>query len=365
MVDERPFSPDWVSAPGETIAALLKERGVTPDDFAVSLHKPRTEVDGLLSGQTAITPDVASLLAAVLGASIAFWLGRERRYREGLERLQVRAAEAASAGWLSQIPVSDMVRLGWLPARADHVTTAAAALQFFGVPDVASWQRRYQDVLQAIAFRTSPTFESLPGAVAAWLRQGEHLAASIRCEPWDAERLRSALPAIRALTREKDPQVFLPELTRLCAECGVAVVVLRAPKSCKASGATKFITPQKPLLMLSFRYLSDDHFWFTFFHEAGHLLLHGDRVLFLEGDDRLSTAEEEEANAFAASTLVPADRVQEMVSLPADGVKVVRFAKSVGISPGIVVGQLQHRGVLRRNQLNNLKRRYEWVSEGE
>jgi Zn-dependent peptidase ImmA (M78 family) len=140
-------------------------------------------------------------------------------------------------------------------------------------------------------------------------------------------------------------------------------VVLRAPKKCRASGASRFLSPGRPLLMLSFRYLSDDHLWFTFFHEAGHLLLHADRCLFLEGDDRLTTAEEEEANAFAANTLIPPEHQPEMLRLRAEGIPVVRFAKKVGIAPGIVVGQLQHLKRIGNHQLNNLKRRYQWVED--
>jgi plasmid maintenance system antidote protein VapI/Zn-dependent peptidase ImmA (M78 family) len=354
-----------VSPPGETIATILRERGVTAEQFAATLQRTKHEVEDLLGGRLEISPDMAGLLAAVLGASVAFWLNREGRYRSDLARLRGVASRPDSLGWLAEVPVKEMVKYGWVEPASDQVTMAAALLRFFGVATVESWREAYSDVLQAVAFRTSPMFESLPGAVAAWLRQGELAAAGIACESWDPARLRGQLPALRALTREKDPGVFLPELVRLCAECGVAVVALRAPKSCKASGATKFITPTKPLLLLSFRYLSDDHFWFTFFHEVAHLLLHGDDYLFLEGDDLLSTKEEEEANTFSAETLIPPEFLAEMLRLPADGVKVMRFAKRVGVSPGIVVGQLQHRGRLRWNQLDNLKRRYQWAEGDE
>ena len=111
--------------------------------------------------------------------------------------------------------------------------------------------------------------------------------------------------------------------------------------------------------MLSFRYLTDDHFWFTFFHESGHLLLHNKR-LFLEGAETPDTAEELEANEFAARTLVPLSFYSEMLSLPTANLEVIRFARRTGVSPGIIVGQLQHEGRLPRNWLNGLKRRYRW-----
>src|SRR5207244_4593556 len=143
----------------------------------------------------------------------------------------------------ADVPVEDMLGLGGLKSLAAPVALAADVLRFFGVPSVASWRSVYHDALRPVAFRTSSTFESQPGAIAAWLRQGEHEAASIRCERWDPDKFKEQLQVIRGLTRERDPQVFLPELRRLFAECGVAVVALRAPKKCRARGASRFPSP--------------------------------------------------------------------------------------------------------------------------
>jgi HTH-type transcriptional regulator / antitoxin HigA len=296
----------------------------------------------------------------VLGASVTYWTKRELRYRQDVERLRQEASRAVSLNWLDQVPVKDMIRCGWVKAAADPATLAMSVLQFFGVSSVESWRSIYREALNPVAFRTSLTFESQPGALAAWLRQGELAASAIRCEVWDPERFRNQLAVIRELTREKDPKVFLPKLTRLCAACGVAVVALRAPDKCRASGVSRFLAPTRPLLMLSFRYLADDQLWFTFFHEAGHLLLHADKYLFLEGDDRLTTTEEEEANTFAANILIPPQYHAELLRLQPHGIPVMRFARMVGVSPGIVVGQLLHLGRIGPHQLNNLKRRYEW-----
>jgi Zn-dependent peptidase ImmA (M78 family) len=158
----------------------------------------------------------------------------------------------------------------------------------------------------------------------------------------------------------KDPQIFIPKLRRISAESGVGVAVVRAPTGCRASGATRFLSDEKALLLLSFRYLTDDHFWFTFFHEAGHLILHG-RKLFLESADMPLDEEEQQANDFSAEILVPAEFVSEMLSLPKNGRQVIRFARRVGVSPGIIVGQLQHLGRIKHSQLNKLKRRYHWA----
>ena len=138
--------------------------------------------------------------------------------------------------------------------------------------------------------------------------------------------------------------------------------VRELPKS-RAYGATRWLSPIKALLQLSLRYKTNDHLWFTFFHEAGHIVLHGKRETFLEGDRHSgSRTQEAEANQFACDLLIPPNDYEDLVQarpITADNVK--RFAKGIGIAPGIVVGRLQHDGHLAYSELNGLKVRYEWA----
>ena len=355
MTSDLAFRPDWASAPGDTISDILQERGLSVRDFAHDIGQTMDEVDGLLDGRASITLGVARNLTDVLGASIEFWMSRDYQYREDMAKLQ-----ETDERWLDDLPISEMIRFGWLepaPLPADEL---GACLRFFDVPNISSWHEKYSAVEAMAAFRTSPAFDSHPGALAAWLRQGEIAAAAIDCRPWDNKRFEVALEKVRPLTRKKDPAFFLPALQAHCADGGVAVVVVRAPTGCRASGATRFLPGNKGLLQLSFRYLTDDHFWFTFFHEAGHLLLHGKERIFLEEGEPDITTEEHEANAFAADFLVPPTYQQELLGLPPRARSVIAFARRVGVSPGIIVGQLQHKGKLPYNWLNKLKRRYSW-----
>jgi len=356
------FQPDWASAPGDTIADILEERNLLPTEFARRLGHTLPQARDLLEGRQPISNDLARKLEQVLGASEAFWINREAQYRQDLARVRDEKASKARGDWLRELPLKDMIGFGWIrPESTSLKAKEAACLEFFNVPDVSAWHDTYKGAFEMAAFRMSASFKSNPGAVAAWLRQGEIEASSIVCGPWDAEKFKDTLGKIRPLTWKKSPSLFIPKLRELCAACGVAVVIVRAPTGCRASGATRFLSPTKALLLLSFRYLSDDHFWFTLFHEAGHLILHGKDTLFLEGVDMVTTKQEEEANSFAADTLVPPEDKPALLSLPRDGRAVLKFAHRVGISPGIVVGQLQHLGRLQPNQLNSLKRRFRWT----
>jgi HTH-type transcriptional regulator / antitoxin HigA len=361
------FEPSWVSPPGDTIQDLLRARGMSSAQFAEAMQQTQEEVRDLIDGRLTLTIKIAQRLSTVIGASTQFWMSRDYLYRERAGRLQ-----AESKDWLAGMPIGDMIRLGWITPRPRATEEAAAVLRFFDVSSLPAWRQRYSRIERLTAFRTSRTFESSPGAVAAWLREGERRASEAKCDRWDPVRFNALLGQIRTLTRVGDPRRFLPKLVELCATAGVIVVLLKAPTGCRASGATQFLASDRALLMLSFRHLTDDHFWFSFFHEAGHLLLHSQSSLFVEGLDEdarttnnvelddLFAEPEREANSFAEQMLIPTDAQTEFRALRADARSVLRFASSIGVSTGIVVGQLQHAGRVRRNQLNSLKRRYDW-----
>jgi len=282
-------------------------------------------------------------------------MSRDFQYRQGVSKLHQIDEE-----WLAELPVGDMVKFGWLRPSPRPAEEIAACLRFFGVTNVSAWRRTYADVQKIVAFRTSRSFESRPAAVAAWLRQGEIVGEAIKCGSWNAKRFEESLMQIRSLSRQKDPERFIPDLQRHCASAGVALAIVRAPNGCRASGATRFISENKALLLLSFRYRSDDQFWFSFFHEAGHLVLHGEKGFFLEGMEGAGSSEEQEANQFAEGILIPIEFRNQALNLPLSHRDVLRFARRLGISPGILVGQLQHYGRIGQDQLNGLKRRFTW-----
>ena len=153
--------------------------------------------------------------------------------------------------------------------------------------------------LQQTKFRTSQAFENSMPATTAWLRRGELVAEEMSCKKWDREGFQRSLRRLKSLTLEPSPRTFLPRLQTECAKHGVAVVVERCPNGCSASGATLRLESGRGLLLLSARFLSDDHFWFSFFHEAAHLILHSGG-LRIEGEDLAQTSTHEtEANQFA------------------------------------------------------------------
>lgn len=359
MVDAS-FQPDWFSKPGDTLLTLMEQQELTSECLALKLGCSDAIVHGLLAGTVAIDVSLAAALSKHVGGTSKFWQTRQERYQGALSRAAEAIPKKAGVDWISRFPHGDMAKSGWIKHSRTRDELIKEYLAYFGVNDPTEWEERYADFLKVTAFRTSPTFQSKVGPLSAWLRQGEIEAAQLQCRAWDSKALRGRLQEIRVLCKAKNPAYFLPRVRRICSEVGIAVVFVRAPSGCAASGATRFVSPNKAMVILSFRYLSDDHFWFTFFHEIGHLLLHKATLTFIDGEGSIANKMEKEANEFSERVLIPESRHDELVDLKPRRDNIIRFAYSVGVSPGIVVGQLQHHKVINRNQMNFLKRRFDW-----
>lgn len=349
---DKTFRPNWISAPGDSINEILKDKGITLARFALQLSESIETVNDLIKGQLEINQELAQKLEIAIGATAEFWIAREKKYREELKTYQ------GNEQFLETLPLKEMIEFGWIKPTSNRQDLITNCLNFFQTPNSKVWFEKHRDTIETAAFRTSPTFQSKSGSVAAWLRQGEIIAETIKCKEWNPERFKDKLSDIRLLTREDNPNKFLPKLLEMCAECGIAFVLLKAPFYCKASGATRFISENKAMLLMSYRYFVDDHFWFTFFHEAGHILLHNRNALFVDETATSHIDEEKEANTFASEILIPTEFRSEFLNLRANKKDVIRFARRIGISRGIVVGQLQHLGILKRNELSGLKKSF-------
>lgn len=356
------FRPDWISPPGDSIADLLEEQGWNQSAFAERMGYTEKHISLLINGKAAITEDSAFKLERVTGMPAGFWLSREAQYREAIARIDEERSLAGEVAWLRDLPVRHMIQHGWIREFPDTGAQVAECLRFFGVASTKAWQSSYQEPIAA--FRASKRFSIDAAATATWLRQGERAAGSVETQPYDKAKFRASLSLIRELANEHDPRVFAPRLVEICAQAGVAVVFAAAPKGCPVSGATKWLTPTKALLMLSLRHKSNDHLWFSFFHEAGHLLLHGKRMMFIDIEGKLEDEQEDEANKFATETLIPASFNGTLAELPATEAAVLGFAQTVRIAPGVVVGRMQKEGLLSWNKLNHLKVRYTFETAG-
>ncbi|ACB95176.1 ImmA/IrrE family metallo-endopeptidase [Beijerinckia indica] len=359
MTDGLEFTPDWFSKPGDSLHAQMVRRGLSAQQVAQNLDGGIATLRGLLDGSKAIDAEHARVLSASLGGTVSFWLKRQSNYQDALERALERASADVdeSEAWL-QLQVPGPRPKGRLSGqrRRDELRRR---LTFFNVGTMNAWNARYGRICSETLFRTSSAFESKDTAVLMWLRMGELATDLVTTRPWNVGNLRDRLDAIKALSKVKRPELFLPKLKALCAEAGVAVVAKKAPEGCCASGASRMVGPDKAMILMSFRGLADDKFWFTLLHEIGHLLLHEAKT-FVDNDMEGIDQSEREANAFAAQCIVPFDRYEEFENLGDNRNSVIRFSVRSGVAPGLIVGQMQHHKMIRPNALNDLKKFWKW-----
>lgn len=352
MVDNErsEYRPDVVSPPGETLVDVLAEAGMSQAELADRTGRPKKTINEIVKGKAMLTSETAVQLERVLGVPATFWARREAMFRAHLARVDEEQRLEAHIAWPSGFPIKEMQQHKWLPA-ASGAALVRALLSYFGIASPSALPVAYQALFE---LRTSTKFEIDKNALAAWLRRGEIIAKEIACDPFDRTGFVAALREARRLTTFR-PQQFAPRLIKLLRGVGVVVAFVPELPKTRAQGAARWITPSKGLIQLSCRGKRNDILWFSFFHEAGHLLLHGKKASFIDTESPAPTDKEREADEFASNTLLPPRELKEFVAearFSEDAV--VAFAEEVGVHPAIVVGRLKHDNIIEQDRLSHL-----------
>lgn len=355
------FHPDVVPPPGDTIKESLEALGMKQAEFAKRMGVSEKYVIDLLCGDAPLSADTALKLERVFNVPARFWTNLELGHREYLTRQNETEQLTASVGWARRFPINELDALGWVERAADDLTIAHRLLTYFGCASEARWHD-FWDSADAV-FRHSTVRESDWHAVTAWLRRGQMEAQELTLPEHDTEAWDKALTIIRA-NISPDPRVFQKLMTVECAKAGVGLIFLPALPKMAVSGACVWHN-QTPCIYLSLRYKTDDHLWFSFFHEAKHVWQNIRKRLFVdEPRQAVNDSKEIEANEYAAKTLLPSSAYRDFVTTACfDGWSVRAFAKEQKVTPGVVVGRLQHdRHVPWASRLNQLKQHYIWTT---
>ena len=351
------YIPDYLVPPGEVLEEYLEAYSMTQAELSARTGLTKKTINEIIKGKSPITSETALKLERSLGRPAHFWNNLERQFQEDRSRFAEEKRLEGHLDWLKKIPLSHLTKLGWLPKKSDKISQLTEVLRFFGVASPEQWLTVWQE--HQVAYRQTIRFEACAEFVSAWLRKGEIDARQIACEPFDRKRFQEALDVIRGLTME-EPKIFQPRLVDICASAGVAVVFIPELPKTGVYGATRWLG-DKAVIQLSLRYKSNDHLWFTFFHEAGHIIKHGRKEIFIEGNG-MDSEKEEEANAFARDRLIPpADYRRFIASWDGRSLAPIEaFAEKIKIAPGIVVGRLQYDKRLPNSHGNKLKVFFRW-----
>lgn len=337
--------------PGETIREMLDDKNMSQKEFAQRMGLSEKHVSRLINGHVELTPEVALKLSTVLGASVAFWSNLETAYRADIVRAadELRAEEEKQL--ISQFPYAKMAELGWVKSTRVAYEKIQELRAFFEVASLTIIASLYSP--KAVYRRLSEN-EPLDFTLLAWEQRARVLARSVVTAKINLQMLESQVPRIRAMTLTS-PESFYPELSALLASCGVALVLLPHIAGSYIHGAT-FFEGDRIILGLTVRGKDADRFWFSLFHELGHIL---------QGDVGLpnNNADQRGADEFAADVLVPREsyaayRKKQDYSVDA----ILEFARSISIHPGIVVGRLQNDKLIGHHLCNHLKAKYKLSS---
>lgn len=341
------YFPQSRPHPGETLHEKLEELGMGPKEFALRTGKPEKTITAILKGESSITPDMAVLFEAVTKIPAHFWINHQKGYDEYIARVKRQAVIDEAIEWTKNFPLKEMIHMGWLPGVSTIHDKANALLSFFGFASHAAWEDYYYKQELKVAFRISLANTSEPFAISAWLRKGELQATKLSAKTYSEKKFKEILPELKSLMSKHPPEFFI-QLQALCQEAGVKVVYTPALPKAPICGSTRWLN-DTPLIQLTGRYKRNDSFWFTFFHEAGHILLHGKKEIFLEKVEytEKDKEKEKEADDFACKwTLTEDEEETILAAAPLSAEDIRYFAKKFITHPAMIIGRLQHKKLI-------------------
>ena len=350
---------DLAVPPGMYLTEVAEEVGMSQAELARRMGRPIQAISEIANGIKSITPDTALQLEQVLGVPAHIWTGLEAEYRLTKAREEASEQIEHETELAARFPYLEIAKLGWVKPTRKRIEKVVELRRFFGVASLHNLPGVHA---YAPAFRQSAKANVSRESLVAWLCGGTLEAKKIDTEPFDRRNARAALQLLRHLTRE-GPKVFLPKLRHYLAEAGIAFVLIPHFPKTYTNGATFWVTPSKAVLVMTIRGSWADIFWFSLFHELGHILLHDKRHTFLEDglDDLRWRKQEEEADEFAQKTLVPPAPWRSFVKAGIfSATHIASFANEIDIAPGIVVGRLQHNGLLPRKDHIH-RTRFKWA----
>ncbi len=340
LFDDSPLSP------GEHLRGLLQEKGWTQDELAAITGHSRQQINRIISGEHGITAEMAIALGAALGMSPRYWLELDN-----LNRLAQANNNAEAVSQRARIyelaPIKDMQRRGWIAQTKQLNEMERELCKFFGVESLA------EPPGFPVATRKTASLGDLTPPQRAWCFRARELATCITLP----RRTKSPQTDgfIRALRRLAAYPKEVRRLPETMADYGVRLVVVEPLPGAKIDGATFWLNDDSPVIAVSVRYDRIDAFWYTVMHEVAHVQ-NKDALSVdtdLSGDYMASTLlkddTEQRADREAAAALVPPNkldsfirRVGPLYSKP----RIIQFAHTIKMHPGIIVGQLQHLGEL-------------------
>lgn len=317
--------------PGYYIKELVDESGLTQEDFAKRLGTTPKNLSILIRGEQSLSIDVATKLSRMLGTTIAYWLNLQQVYDEKLAEIQSKEELQREREVFKLIDYKyfrDYFRLPDLPRKVDEQIKCVR--EFLSVSSLTVLEEKNL----AVNFRSYSEKLSRSNTVNAnaMVEIAINQTIKMKIPKYNKSKFEKAVSF--ALTQTKNHSGFFPAIQEAFGEAGVALVALPNLKNSGINGATKRVDG-KIMLMVNDRRHYADTFWFTLFHEIGHILNSDWGVSFHDEN-------EDDADRYAQMTLIPQDRYEVFIRRnDSFNESIIReFAREIDRDPGIVLGRL-------------------------
>ncbi len=343
MKKQNQYFPPMVFHPGVTLKEKLEEMNMGPKEFALRTGKPEKTIIAILNGESSLTANMAVQFEHVSKIPASFWINHQRNYDEYMAKKKRQAFIQEAFIWAKQFPLADMIKKGWLPPVSTIEEKTTKLFTFFGFSNHKAWEEYYCKKQLKVAFRISLAQTKEPHAISAWLRKGELQAADLKTKEYSEKKFKEALPELKSIMAHHPNNLF-NQLQNICLEAGVKIVHTPCIHKAPLNGSSRWLH-DTPFIQLTNRYKRNDSFWFTFFHEVGHILLHGKKDIFLE-DINYSDKDikkENEADEFAIKWTLTKEEETEILNTKFNNDTILDFAKKFKTHPAIIIGRLQHK----------------------
>ncbi len=317
--------------PGYYLKELVDESGLTQEDFAKRLGTTPKNLSILIRGEQSLSIDIATKLSRMYGTTIAYWLNLQQAYDEKLAEIQSEEELKLEREVFKLVDYNYFrthFGLPDLPRRVDEQIKCVR--EFLSVSSLTVLEEENL----AVNFRSYSEKLSRSNTVNAnvMVQIGINQTVKTDIPKYNKKKFEKAVSF--ALTQTKNHSGFFPVIKEAFGEAGVVLVALPNLKNSGINGATKRVDGKIMLLVNDRRHYADT-FWFTLFHEIGHIL-NGDLGVSFHDEA------EDEADHYAQMKLIPQERYEEFIQQHQyfDETIICQFAEEINRDPGIVLGRL-------------------------
>lgn len=336
--------------PGQLIEDLLNQRGWTQRVLSIVLDIDLSTINKVVTGKRQVDAGLALGLSELFEIPAEHFLNLQKSYELAQARLIARPDPGISnrAHLFGHLPVSDMIKRGWIHAELRNVPEVESSLtKFFSAEDPSQIE-----ILPHAPKKTNVCGPVSPAQL-AWLYRVKQMAEELLVPRYSVDSAKGIVPQLRELLVSPAAARKVP---RILAEAGIRFLLVESLPSAKIDGVCFWVDDARsPVVAMSVRYDRIDNFWFVLRHELEHVFRgHGKGSAMLDTElegDKAGTgngvAEEERvANEAAAEFCVPQKALDSFVARKAPVFAerdIIGFARNHAIHPGLVAGQLQRR----------------------